>query len=178
MTELLELVFASCGALFLSAMTVGSLSITLIAALAVTKTRDPKAIESLVPFAWLPAMIGCARSLLTISVIVSVYQSSDTQAGDQPEPLMLMAMGITPVLCGALFSLPAYLLISAARLRALWFAAIQPAIQESADRSVRTTTTIEDPLIAIHQQTDHYLSQLVQSRSPKIIPDAEMRLRP
>ncbi len=176
MPELFELVLASCGVLFLIAMTVGSVSVALIALLAVLKTRDSKAIESLVPFAWLPAMIGCARSLLTISVIVSVYQTADAETADQPEPLMLMAMGITPLLCGILFSLPAYLLISAARFRMLWFSSFQAA--NSGERTVKTTTTIEDPRIAIHQQTDSYLAQLVQSRSPKIIPDTELRLKP
>ena len=178
MTELFELVFASCGVLFLTAMGVGSLGITLLNLLAVLRTRDAKSLELLLPFAWLPAMIGCARSLLTISVIVSVYQSAEADAADQPEPLMLMAMGITPLLCGILFSLPSYLLISAARFWVLWPKAQPTFDQPSTDRSHQAVKTIEDPIVAIHQQTDNYLAQLVQSRSPKIIPDTEFRLKP
>ncbi len=42
MTDLFELVSASCGVLFLIAMTVGSVSTALIALLAIFKTVTPK----------------------------------------------------------------------------------------------------------------------------------------
>ncbi len=176
MAELFELVVASCGVLFLGAMGVGSLSIMLLNGVLIQKTRNPQTLAALLPFAWFPAMIGCGRSLLTISVIVSVYQSAEVGA-DQPEPLMLMAMGITPLLCGILFSLPSYLLLSAARFWVLWNGSWSEGNGANV-ASVKPITTIEEPMAMIHQQTDNYLAQLVQSRAPRIIPETELRLKP
>lgn len=178
MTLMFELVFTSCGALCLSAMGVGSLCTAIFSLIAIRKFRDPQWIASLLPFAWLPAMCGCFRSLLMISIIVGVYQSADSGTDDQPEPMILIAMGVTPILCGILFSLPSYLILSVTRLLVLWPASPHASKGEAVAVTKSAMSTIEDPILAIHEQTDSYIAQLVQSRSPKIIPETELRLRP